>query len=205
MAARSLTVPAGHGRAVEVRRGETVAIVNTHGTQVVDTWAFAADGEHLSMGCSRELLQRVWFGVGDRLVGDRYTPLLEVVSDSSPGRHDTLIAPCSAAMFERLAGRAGHRSCAGNLHEALAAVGRTTAHVPAAWNLFMSAPIAADGTLTFQRPLSAPGDAVVMRAEADLVLVCSSCPDDLYPTNGGDGSARDVELRVQGGAADAGA
>lgn len=196
---RRRAVPAGHAVAVAVSRGEEVAVVNTHGTQVVDTWAFAAGGdEHLSMEHTREVLQRTWFAVGDRLVGTRYTPLLEIVADSSPGRHDTLIAPCSAVMFERMGAGADHRSCASNLHEALASAGRRTASVPAAWNLFMSVPIAADGALTFERPRSAPGDAVVVRALADLLLVCSSCPDDLYPTNGGDGRPRDVELRIGG-------
>ncbi len=200
-AVRRRVVPAGEGIAVPVARGEEVAIVNTHGTQVVDTWAFA-DGsdEHLSMEHTREVLQSAYFAVGDRLVGSRYTPLLELVADSSPGRHDTLIAPCSATMFERMGAGADHRSCAQNLHEALAGAGRRTAHVPAAWNLFMSVPIAADGALTFERPHSARGDAVVVRALADLLLVCSACPDDLYPTNGGDGSPRDVELRIGGGA-----
>lgn len=198
-AARRHVVPAGRGVAIELARDEVVAIVNVHGTQVVDTWAFAAgSGEHLSMEHSREVLQRAFFGVGDLLVGNRYTPLLEVVADSSPGRHDTLIAPCSAEMFARMGGGAGHRSCAQNLREALAALKREVDAVPAAWNLFMSVRIADDGALTFQRPLSAPGDAVVVRAATDLVLVCSSCPDDLYPTNGGDGSPREVELRIGG-------
>lgn len=35
-------VPARHGRAVRLQRGQTLRIVNTHGTQVCDLWAFHA-------------------------------------------------------------------------------------------------------------------------------------------------------------------
>lgn len=192
-------VAAGHGLAVAVRAGEHASVVNTPGTQVVDTWAFTPEpGEHLSMEHCREVLQRLWFGVGDTLVSSRYRPLLTVVADSSPGRHDTLIVPCSTAMYERMGAGPDHRSCATNMREALAAVGRACDVVPAAWNLFMSVPVAADGALTFERPRSRAGDRVVLRAERDLVLVCSACPDDLYPTNGGSGRPQDVHVEIGG-------
>lgn len=43
-------IPARRGVAARVKRGQTVRVINTHGKQVVDTWAFNADddGEHLS-------------------------------------------------------------------------------------------------------------------------------------------------------------
>lgn len=190
-------IPAGHGVALPLREGQIVRVVNTSGTQVVDTWAFGPDdGEFLSLEHTRELLQRAAFGVGDRLVSNRYRPLLHVLEDTSPGDHDTLIAPCSREMYARMGAPADHRSCTDNLHEALAAVGRRTATVPSPWNLFMRVPIAADGTLEFLRPEPWPGGAVTLRAEADLVLVCSACPDDLYPTNGGDGRPQDAHLEL---------
>ena len=39
----SVTVPGSHGRAIRLDAGETVRVVNTHGTQVVDFWAVRAD------------------------------------------------------------------------------------------------------------------------------------------------------------------
>ena len=38
----SFLVPARDGRAFRVATGTDVRVVNTHGTQVVDTWAFNA-------------------------------------------------------------------------------------------------------------------------------------------------------------------
>ncbi len=37
---RQLTLAASHGLAVELAEGQSIKIVNTHGSQVVDTWAF---------------------------------------------------------------------------------------------------------------------------------------------------------------------
>ena len=45
------TLPARSGRAVRLETGEAIRIVNTHGSQVVDTWAFNAEDlrEFMSM------------------------------------------------------------------------------------------------------------------------------------------------------------
>ena len=45
----SVTVPGSHGRAMRVNAGETVRVVNTHGTQVVDFWAIRADRPEIAM------------------------------------------------------------------------------------------------------------------------------------------------------------
>ena len=45
----SVTVPGSHGRAIRVNAGETVRVVNTHGTQVVDFWALRADRPEIAM------------------------------------------------------------------------------------------------------------------------------------------------------------
>ena len=57
---RTYEVPARQGKAVRVARGQTLRIVNTHGTQVCDLWAFCRDGlhealsmEHLRAGLGR--------------------------------------------------------------------------------------------------------------------------------------------------------
>ena len=46
-----ITIPARQGKAITLRRGQHVKVLNTHGQQVVDTWAFnsAALMECMSM------------------------------------------------------------------------------------------------------------------------------------------------------------
>jgi uncharacterized protein YcgI (DUF1989 family) len=189
-------IPAGRGLAIQLRAGELARIVNPTGTQVVDMWAVASDavGEFLSMEHCREVLERIYFEVGDVLLTNRYRPVLTIVEDTSPGRHDTLIAACSTQMYERV-GTAGHRNCADNFAAALESAGVPPfPFVPSPWNLFMSAPVTEAGTISYERPSSRPGDHVEVRAELDCTLICSACPDDHYPTNGGDGTPTDAQI-----------
>ena len=38
-----VTIPARAGKAVPLAAGQRLRVINTHGQQVVDTWAFVAD------------------------------------------------------------------------------------------------------------------------------------------------------------------
>ncbi len=187
---------AGTGAAFMLRAGQSARVVNTHGTQVVDTWALISAAERLSLEHTREVLPKLRFAVGDVLVTNFYRPILRLAADTSPGIHDTLIAACNPRMFERAGRGGGHPNCADNLRSALRARGIEVAEVPCPLNLFMNTRVTADGGIEFLRPVSRPGDHVELRAESDCVVVFSACPDDVYPTNGGDGSPREVEIRI---------
>jgi uncharacterized protein YcgI (DUF1989 family) len=60
----------------------------------------------------------------------------------------------------------------------------------------MHVPWTADGRLEFAPPLSRPGDLVRFRAERDLLLVLSACPQDLVPVNGVQMRLTDILYRV---------
>jgi uncharacterized protein YcgI (DUF1989 family) len=51
-------------------------------------------------------------------------------------------------------------------------------------NLFMNIPWTTAGEVSFQPPVSTPGSFVVLRAEMDLVIVFSACPQDILLING---------------------
>ena len=55
-----VTIPARRGKAALVARGQVIRVINTHGEQVVDTWAFnrADMTEFMSMEHSRATLRR---------------------------------------------------------------------------------------------------------------------------------------------------
>lgn len=189
-------VPAGRGKAIRLRTGERIRIVNTHGTQVLDTWAFnAADPrECMSMEHTRSVNSRVVPRPGDVLVSTRRRPMLRFLADTSPGRHDTLLCACNRALYEGLGCTGYHRNCEDNLHEALGDLSIAVAATPAPFNLFMNIPVAADGTILREPPVSRPGDAVEFRAEMPLVLVLSACPQDITVINGQ--APRDAHYRI---------
>src|SRR5947207_12672402 len=120
----AVEVPARAGRAVKLSAGARVKLVNTLGSQVVDTWAFnpADMSEHLSMEHTRVMLGRVNPRKGDPLYSNRRRPILTMVEDTTAGVHDTLRAACDPVRY-KLLGFDQHASCAQNLIDALAALG----------------------------------------------------------------------------------
>jgi uncharacterized protein len=191
-------VPARQGRAVQVKRGEVLTIINTYGSQVADFWAFcAADpGEHLSMEHLRPSLRKLCPTVGDALVTNRRRAILTFLSDSSKGVHDTLVASCDIHRYRDLGHSGYHDNCTDNLRMALAAINVVLPRVPCPFNLWMNTPARANGDMVWLSPVSQEGDAVSFRAEMDLIAVVSACPMDLLPINGTDAVPRSLSLSV---------
>src|ERR671917_532209 len=73
----TVEIPARSGKAARVGRGQSVTVINTHGSQVVDTWAFNAEdlGEWMSMEHSRAYYMRLRPEVGDTLVTNARRPI----------------------------------------------------------------------------------------------------------------------------------
>jgi uncharacterized protein YcgI (DUF1989 family) len=193
------TVPTKEGAAFFLSSGDRIDIVNDSGTQVVDFWCLsrADDGEYLSMGHCREVLGKIFFDPGDVLISNRYNPLLEYREDTAGGHHDTLIAACSADMYHRFGREEGHPSCASNFDKAARKIDWLPQLLPQPWNLFMRAAVKTDGGIEYARPPYLPGGTVGLKALCPVLVIVSSCPDDCYPTNGGDGSAKPFSVLVQ--------
>ncbi len=90
------TIPARRGKAAHVKQGEAIRIINTHGTQVVDFWAYVAG--HMSEHIGVEQCRATWRNLcpipGEPLYTNHRRALMVLEEDTSPGRHDTVMAPC---------------------------------------------------------------------------------------------------------------
>ncbi|WP_028066144.1 DUF1989 domain-containing protein [Solirubrobacter soli] len=190
-------IPARRAVAVRVARGDALRVINTHGQQVIDAWAFVDAGEWMSMEHSRLHMGRVNPALGDTFVTNQRRPVLTLTEDTSGGVHDTLLAACDRSRYELL-GAPDHDNCADNLHAALASVEVSVPCTPSPLNLFENAPPARDGTIAIAPPVSTPGSWVVLRAELDVLVVLSACPQDLAPTNGPGPADAHYELMPQG-------
>jgi uncharacterized protein YcgI (DUF1989 family) len=186
MSATLTTIPARRGKAAHVVRGQTIRVINTHGEQVVDTWAFnAADlGEFMSMEHSRAGMLHLSPHVGDTLLTNRRRPILTLVEDTAGNVHDTLMAACDRWRYEGLGCTEYHDNCTDNLSAGLAELGLAPPEVPGPLNLFMNIPWTPEGGLSFEPPVSTAGSYVVLRADMDLVVAFSACPQDILPING---------------------
>jgi uncharacterized protein len=192
------TVPARRGRAVRLKKGQAIRIVNTHGTQVCDTWAFNADDltEFMSTEHMHGYLNSIFPKQGDALVTNRRRPILVLEEDTSPGRHDTVIAACDTHRYAMLGCTEYHDNCTDNLHAALASLGLPRTECPSPLNLWMNIPIDADGGVHWLPPLSKAGDYVVLRAQMDCIVAMSACPQDMVPINGADCNPVELDYEV---------
>lgn len=192
-------IPARRGVAARVKKGQIVTIINTHGSQVIDTWAFSADdiAEFMSMEHSRGAMLRLNPRVGDSLRSNRRRPMLTLVEDTSGGVHDTLIAACDRHRYEQLGHVGHHDNCTDNLASALADLGLTATETPSPLNLFMNIPVHDDQVISFEAPVSKAGSHVSLRAEMDLVIAFSACPQDLVPVNGAACIPTEAHFRIE--------
>jgi uncharacterized protein len=181
-----IEIPARRGKAIRLRHGQRVRVVNTHGQQVVDTWAFREGdlGEFMSMEHSRVAVGRIIPGVGDTLVTNRRRPILTLTEDNSGGIHDTLFAACDRWRYELLGCAGYHDNCTDNLAAALAELGLAPPETPAPLNLFMNIPVVDGNRVEIRPPVSTPGSYVMLRAETDCIVAFSACPQDVVPING---------------------
>ena len=191
-------IPARKGAAARIRKGQVLKVINTHGSQVVDFWAFnEADlGECMSMEHSRASLGRIIPAPGDSLVTNKRRPILTVVEDTSPGVHDTLIASCDVYRYEQLGCKGFHDNCTDNLRIALEAMGLSRVVHPCPFNLFMNIPVTNRTAISFEPPLGKPGDSISFRAEMDAVVGFSACPQDMLPINGKDCVIHDAHFEI---------
>jgi uncharacterized protein YcgI (DUF1989 family) len=188
-------IPARRGKAVRVPAGGRIKVVNTHGTQVVDTWAFSAANLHesMSMEHTRPHIGRIFPKPGDAFFSNRRRPILTLLEDTSPGIHDTIVAACDRYRYRFLGVEGYHDNCTDNLFAAMAEHGLTVPDVPSPLNLWMNIPVGPDGQIGFEPTVSRPGDHVVLRAEMDVVVAFSACPQDILPIN----DRRTVEAHYQ--------
>jgi hypothetical protein len=189
-------IPARRGKAARLSRGQAIRIVNVHGRQIVDTWAFNAGDlrEYMGMEHCRAFWERLYPVVGDRMVTNRRRPILTLEADTSPGRHDTLIAPCDNERYGLLGCTAYHDNCRDNMHAGLAELGIFVPYTPPSLNVFMNIPWRQDGSLEWGTSEAKKGDAVTFRAEMDCIVAMSCCPQDILPINDGKTVAAGYEI-----------
>jgi uncharacterized protein len=189
-------VPGGEGRAVRVSEGQYFRLTDVEGGQVGDLFAFAASdpAEYASAEHTRVAIRKLFPRPGDPVLTNRRRPMLSVLEDTSPGRHDMLYAACDPARYALLSAGPSHRSCAANLRQAAGEHGLDIPLVPQPLNVFMDVRPQEDGTIVSHPASSRPGDYIAFRAAMDCLVVLSSCPMDVV--NISTGGITPLELRV---------
>lgn len=182
------TIPAGEPWMYELKQGQVIRMVDLEGNQSVDTLFYSAadPSERYDAQATIRAQGNIYLSTGSVLLSTEGRPMLTVVADTC-GRHDTLGGACAAesnTVRYALKTRSMH-SCRDNYLIALAEWGNgmnkrdLTSNV----NFFMNVPVTRDGGLTFADGISAPGKYVELRAEMDVLVLISNCPQLNNPCN----------------------
>lgn len=185
--------PAGEAWMCELKKGQFFRIIDLEGNQAVDTLFISAENPEERYSATDTLLinQYVYLEKGTSL----YSNLGRVIArihDDNCGRHDTLGGACSC---ESNTVRYAHdtypmHSCRNNFMYALTQhpiakkYNLNVRHIGPNINFFMNVPVTAEGQLTFEDGISAPGKFVEIQAEMDLIVLISNCPQLNNPCNG---------------------
>ena len=188
----SARVLAGEPFVHEIRRGQTLRIVDLEGNQAVDTLFFnAADYEdRYSAQDTIRTQGNLYLTTGTKLISTARNHLLTIVADTC-GRHDTLGGACSKESnqtryaLEKRSMHACREVFLKGAHEWSLRSGKTldkrdlTANI----NFFMNVPVTPEGKLSFEDGVSDAGKYVELLAEMDVLLVISNCPQLNNPCN----------------------
>lgn len=181
-------IPAGEPWLHLVKKGQYLRIVDLHGNQAVDTLFFNAHdySDRFSAQDTIQQQHNIYLTTGTKLMSTAGTVLLTIVADTC-GRHDTLGGACATeSNMVRYALEKRHmHACRNSFLKAVVDWnhGMTKRDITSNINFFMNVPVTPDGKLTFEDGISDPGKYVEMRAETDVVVLISNCPQLNNPCN----------------------
>ena len=170
-----------------VRRGQTLRIVDLEGNQAVDflVYSLADDAERYSAQDTIAAQGNIFLRPGSVLRSNEGAPMMTLTA-TSVAWHDTIGGACSC---ESNTLRYGHHTkaqhaCVDNFLLVGAPYGRTKRDMVSNVNWFMNVPVEADGALGIVDGISARGKHLDLRAEMDVVVAVSNCPQINNPCNG---------------------
>lgn len=183
---------AGDPWMAEIKKGQVFRILDLEGNQAVDTLFYSADDpeERYSAVDTISRQGKLYLTTGSVLYSNEGRPMLTIIADTC-GRHDTLGGACSSesnTVRYALDKRPMH-SCRDSFMHALNHCdcalhhGMSKRDISANINFFMNVPVTEHGQLSFADGISGAGKYVEMRAEMDVVVLISNCPQLNNPCN----------------------
>jgi urea carboxylase-associated protein 1 len=180
-------VPARAPWLYHIAAGQTLRIVDLEGNQAVDFLLYAAadDAERYSAQDTVAAQGNLFLRTGTALLSNEGRPMMTITA-TSVEYHDTIGGACSC---ESNTLRYGHHTksqhaCVENFLEANLSEGRGKRDMVSNINFFMNVPVEPAGALGIVDGISAPGLSVDLRAEMDVIVVVSNCPQINNPCNG---------------------
>jgi len=183
MAWEEILQPRG-ATAFTIKAGQICRIVDLEGQQVADFICFNLNDytDKLSIENTQSLNGILFLTTDHHLYSTKATQLMTITADTC-GTHDLIAGSCSEQTNAFRYGVRGTPNCRSNFERVLRPYGIPLAEVPYSFNVFMNVPVGADGRTAIQEPKSKPGDYCDLRANIDLLIAISNCPQERNPCN----------------------
>jgi urea carboxylase-associated protein 1 len=181
-------LPAGEPWIRVVKKGQIFRIEDIGGNQAVDTLFYNAHDitERYSATGTIGRQKNIYLTTGTEIMSNLGNPMLTIIADTC-GRHDTLGGACateSNTVRYALEKKYMH-ACRQSFLRAIAHsdFGIEKRDITHNINFFMNVPVTPEGKLTFEDGISEAGKYVEMRAEMDVIVLISNCPQLNNPCN----------------------
>jgi uncharacterized protein len=182
-----VVVPARAPWSAVVERGDVLTIVDVGGNQSGDCLLYNAHetDERYSVPDTIAWGGNVYVRTGTILRSNEGNPLATVIANEID-RQDTIGGACGKESNTLRYGHhtASEHGCRENFLAEASKYGMGARDIVSNLNWFMNVPIEADGTLGIVDGISAPGKRVAFRAEMDILVLVSNCPQMNNPCNG---------------------
>jgi len=169
-----------------VRAGQVLTIVDVGGNQSADCLLYSAADpeERYSVPDTLTWQGNAYVGTGTVLRSSEGRPMATVVANEID-RQDTIGGACSKESNTLRYGHhvMFHHGCRENFLAEASRHGLGVRDLVSNLNWFMNVPVEADGALGIVDGLSAPGKRVAFRAEMDILVIVSNCPQMNNPCN----------------------
>ncbi len=180
-------IPARGNWAKEMKAGQELRIEDLEGSQAVDLICYdMADlNEKFWAAHTAKLNGTIYISTGHILYSDKALPMMTIVEDTV-GVNDVICGSCSRALDEvRYGADKAQKGCMDNFEEAIAPWGLERKDVPMCFNIFLRYLVEEGGKVSIDHePPSKAGDYMVLRAERDLLVAISNCPQENNPCTG---------------------
>ncbi len=180
------TIAPGGYAAKELARGARLQLTDVLGDACVSMLVFnaARPVERLNIADTVKVQWNVYLGAGKLLLSDMGRVLLSIVADSA-GTHDTIGGASNQRSNAQRYGDGDnwgrHPNARDRFGLAVAKFGLGRKDIHPCVNWFKGVRIAADGATQVDIGPFAPGRAVTLRAEMDVIVVLANCPHRLDP------------------------
>jgi len=170
-----------------VQAGEYLTIVDLHGNQAVDSLIYDAHDTSIRYSAPNTIAGQanVFLTEGSVLRANTGAPLMTLVHDEV-GRHDTVGGACSKESNSLRYGQhtVHQHACVENFLLEGAKYGLNKRDLVSNINFYMNVPVEPNGMLGIVDGISAPGLSLTLRAERDVIVLVSNCPQINNPCNG---------------------